>query len=245
MHEFSSIHQLLEQRAKRDPTVTAIQFGTQNVSYLTLNLQADRVAANLCSRGIGRGDVVALMVERSPELITLIAGILKSGAAYLPIDMESPKQRSRYMLMDSQASLLIHGNLPNKTKHEYKAIVELVEVEDLIDGIVDNPRSELHSHGLKDSEALGSKVTGQDLAYVIYTSGTTGTPKGVRQAHATVSNLVQAQAMSASGKNGLSSNLTTLQFAPFSFDVSIQEIATAWFTGSKTGANDASRKGCA
>ena len=107
--------------------------------------------------GVGRNDIVAISLERSLEMLVSIVGILKSGAAYLPIDPNNPIERTNYILNDSKAKMVLTAGC----QHEF--IVKFHNV--------------LNIHGEYGNLKTISRP--EDLAYVIYTSGTTGNPKGV------------------------------------------------------------------
>nr|WP_245652987.1 non-ribosomal peptide synthetase [Herbidospora sakaeratensis] len=137
----------------------AVVFGDDVLTYRELDLRANHLAHRLCSLGIRPGDRVAVCLEQSAGLAVALLGVLKAGAAYVPLDPEQPDDRLAYLIGDSGARVSVTGRpLPGGT----------VEV------------------GLEPGEAdapPGTGVTPDDLAYVIYTSGTTGRPKGVAVQH--------------------------------------------------------------
>ncbi|MCP4146835.1 MAG: AMP-binding protein, partial [bacterium] len=138
------------------------------VTYRELNEKANRLAHLLQSKGVGPGTIVAIMLERSIEMIIGLLGILKAGGTYLPIDPGYPEDRINYMLKDSNAKIVI------KEIGEFRELHELDELKDL-----KKPPTAYHL----DEPASGP-------AYIIYTSGTTGRPKGVLIEHRSVLRLV-------------------------------------------------------
>lgn len=147
------VHQLFEEQAQKTPDKTAVIACDQTLTYAQLNEQANRIAHGLIEQGVKMGDIVAFALPRKSYLISAIFGILKAGAAYLPIDPDFPEERIRYMLEDSGAKLFVTVD----------RIEELLAV-----GRTDNP---------------GVTISSEDLCYCIYTSGSTGMPKSVLIRH--------------------------------------------------------------
>jgi len=101
------VHQEIEQSARRRPRQAAIIFRDRVLTYQQLNERADRLARHLCANGIGPDRPVAIGVERSPEMVVAILGVLKAGGAYLPLDPAFPKDRTDFMLADSEARAIV------------------------------------------------------------------------------------------------------------------------------------------
>ncbi|MCP4151589.1 MAG: AMP-binding protein, partial [bacterium] len=161
------------------------------ISYRELNEKSDRVARLLQSKGVepghtgrGTGNIVAIMPERTTEMIICLLGILKAGGAYLPIDPEYPKERINYILEDSNTKILLSGRKKLNEIDELKDFGEGVEIID-INTIYDLSPTTENRH-----PASGIRYTAANLAYIIYTSGTTGHPKGVMVEHRSVVRLV-------------------------------------------------------
>ena len=154
------IHSLFEARAAMIPEKTALIASDRVMTYTELNEQANRIAHGLLSRGIGSGDIAAVSLPRTADLIAALLGILKTGAAFLPIDPTLPKDRVDYMLADSGAKILI--------------------TEKTIGGLISEDRS----------SDPGINVPLSDLCYCIYTSGSTGLPKGTLIAHSNIRNTI-------------------------------------------------------
>ena len=166
------IYELIERQAEKTPYNVALTFENKEVTYKKLNEKANALGRILRQKGIGDNDIVAIMMDRSIELMISILAVLKSGGAYLPIDPDYPKDRVNYILKDSKAKIVL-------TEKLYK---EKVESESEIIDINSLELSELNKSNL-------SKVNNVDsLAYVIYTSGTTGNPKGVMIQHKALMN---------------------------------------------------------
>ncbi len=213
------IHHWFEMQAQKNPDYPALTFEQQQLSYQQLNAQANRLAHYLLEQGIGPDVLVGLFIERSMAMIIAILAILKAGGAYVPLDSAYPLKRRSYIVKDSGVKLIItHSSCNDFITDEG---LQTLDIDDpkLLQAL---PQYSEHNIGAK------SLVDSDHLAYICYTSGSTGQPKGVLQCHRTMSNLVQAQVL----QNTLDKPLRTLQFASIGFDVSIQELATAWYTGS-------------
>ena len=201
------IHTLIERRTAEQPDAPAILFRDEVISFAELNRRANQVAHYLIGHGTDPDTIVGLCVERSVNLVTGLLGIMKAGAAYVPLDPNYPSERLEWMLEDSGAPLLItQAALLDQLPHTDARTICL----DL-----DWPEIASHADGNPESQAGP-----EDLAYVIYTSGSTGKPKGVMIRHKGVCNLADAQARAF----GLGPKDRMLQFASISFDASIFEI---------------------
>ncbi len=184
-----TLHGMLEAQALKTPgniAILSMEDG-ENLTYGELNERAETMACGLRARGIGAGDLAAVMAPASLASLAVIIGILKAGGAYLPIDDGYPDERKKYMLKDSGAKLLLHAG---------EGAVEsgLWEGETLPMGALtvgfSGPIGTPFSKG--ESGAVRGAVTG-DAAYVIYTSGSTGRPKGVMVEHRNVVNTLKAR----------------------------------------------------
>ena len=103
----TTLMELFEAQVERTPEKVALSFGQQRLSYAELNGQANRVAHYLMAKGIGRESLVGIALERSLEMVVAIVGVLKAGAAYVPLDPEYPKARLEYMLADARPAVVI------------------------------------------------------------------------------------------------------------------------------------------
>jgi amino acid adenylation domain-containing protein len=200
----SLIHQLCEAQAARTPDAPAVAHAGRTLSYRELNEQANQVAHHLLSLGVGPGALVGVLMERSPEMIVALLGILKAGAAYVPLDPAYPQQRLAFMLEDAAAPVLI-------TQKHLAAPLALRGTK--VWSIDDEWRR-------LSAENPAVAVGAGDRAYVIYTSGSTGRPKGVQVQHGSLLNLVywhrRAYEVSASDR--------ATQLAGVGFDASVWEI---------------------
>jgi amino acid adenylation domain-containing protein/thioester reductase-like protein len=206
---------LFEQQAAATPDNLAVVFAGQSLSYRQLNEKANRLAHYLLGLKSEAGTVlltgnplIAIIVERSPDMIVGLLGILKAGGAYVPVDPNYPAIRIRHMLEDSQAPLLL-------TQSRLQA---QLSQDGVGHGCVPLCLDELDVSG-QPAENLAGRSGPEDLAYVIYTSGSTGMPKGVCTPHQGVSRLVKK-----TGFIEFSADETFLQLAPLAFDASTLEI---------------------
>ena len=208
------IHQLFEEQAERAPHAVAVVCERKQLTYAQLNTKANQLARRLQALGVGPEVLVAVCIERSLEMTVALLGILKAGAAYVPLDPAYPKERLAFMLAETQAPVLLTqcrlvAGLP---KHATKVVCLDVEWDVIAKENVESP---------------SSGVTVDNLAYVVYTSGSTGKPKGVAMSHRSLGNLLWWQVQNSTLTHGA----RTLQFASLSFDVSCQEIFSTWCSG--------------
>jgi amino acid adenylation domain-containing protein len=169
---------LVNSRAVALPRAIAVAADSTILSYAELNRQANQLAHCLKSAGVGRERLVGLHLKRSPAFIVAALATLKAGAAYLPLDPDSPRERSAYMLRDSGVSVVVTSeNVPEELGDSPCPVVN-----------IDRDASSIGSQSV---EAPGGKIHPEDLAYVIYTSGSSGRPKGVEVTHANLMNLVR------------------------------------------------------
>ncbi|MBK8465893.1 MAG: amino acid adenylation domain-containing protein [Chloracidobacterium sp.] len=172
------IHQLIKEIADRNPNAIAVVDDNANrLSYVELNGQADRVARSLQTSGVKSGDLVSICVDRSVNMAVGILGILKTGAAYVPLDPNYPQDRLEYMDEDAGASVLLtEGNYAQRFEHSIDNIVRLDSVANI---------DKLESPSVVSIDSANA-------AYVIYTSGTTGNPKGVVVTHRNLTSYVNS-----------------------------------------------------
>ena len=205
-------HQLFEDQVERTPNAVALVLEGRELSYGQLNVRANQVARYLSSLGARPGEIVGIFMERSLDMVVAVLGILKSGAACLPLDPAYPEDRLAFMLEDSGATVTVSqqhlaASLPGDTRY----VVCLDSEWERIAGELDtNPQI---------------RVAPENWLYVIYTSGSTGRPKGVLVPHRVLVNLV------AWHQSFPCQSQRTMQFASLNFDVSFQEIFSTFAAG--------------
>jgi len=173
----ATLHGLFAEQAALKPLAPAIEHGGRVVTYADLDADSSRVAVVLRRLGVRPGDRVAVAMERSPEMVAAALGVLKAGAAYLPVDPDYPADRAAYMLADSgAAAVVVRGEVPPALRGHHLPVVSLAGL-DAAD----------HGAGLAPLPEQG----GGSLAYVVYTSGSTGRPKGSLITHRGVARLVR------------------------------------------------------
>ncbi|HET9888930.1 MAG TPA: condensation domain-containing protein, partial [Mycobacterium sp.] len=172
----ASIPAVFAEQAARAPEAVALTFQGRSMTYRELDEASNRLAHQLAGRGVGPGQRVALLFPRSAEAIVSILAVLKTGAAYLPIDPVVPEVRIEFLLGDARpiAAITTEALLPRLAGHDLLVI-------DIEDPAVDR----------QPSTPLPAPAP-EDIAYLIYTSGTTGRPKGVAIAHSNVIELLKA-----------------------------------------------------
>nr|AGS49567.1 long-chain-fatty-acid--CoA ligase [uncultured bacterium esnapd10] len=198
-----TVPKLFEFQVFRTPDAVAVRFGPARLTYEELNERANRLAHLLIDRGAGPESVVALALPRSADLIVALVAVLKTGAAYLPIDVEYPADRIEYMLADARPQCVITP--------------ELLRDSALADQPDHNPADFCRT----------SRLHRDHPAYLVYTSGSTGKPKAVVMPASGLANLLAWHAGRFPGGVGT----TTAQFTAIGFDFSVQEILSALVSG--------------
>ena len=211
------LHELFERRARERVRATAVICGESSLSYGELEERANRLARMLRSRGVERGDCVGLLLPRSLEVYVALLGILKAGAAYVPLDPEYPPDRVGYILADCQARVLVTSKcLAAKAQGFGGVMIQL-----------DGDRTALDGQSAERIDPATVGVTPEDLCYVIYTSGTTGRPKGVQIEHRSAHHLVRAEGEIF----GVRSEDKVYQGFSIAFDASVEEVWLAFHAG--------------
>jgi amino acid adenylation domain-containing protein len=220
-----TLDQRIHRVARRHPDRPAVTHGGHHLTYGALSRRSLALARALVSRGVEPGQVVALFVERSPDMVVAIVAALTAGAAYVPLDTSQPDERLVQILEDSGAHLLVHGRADGLDRRA-AALADDHPVAALaltaLEG--DGSAGPARAVPLPDLAALG----GRHLAYVLFTSGSTGRPKGVMIAHDSLGRLM-ATLETRHGRGG--DDVWTLAHA-FGFDASVLEIWSAlWWGG--------------
>ena len=196
------LHAIFQREVQRCPDATALVFGSDSMTYAELDARSTQLASHLVQLGIQTEDFVAIYLERSFEMIIGIFGILKAGAAYVPIDVDYPKDRMAFMVEDCQAKVILtqshlKDNLPQTS-------AQIISLDQPMPPIV-NRKSSI--------------VNPTILAYMIYTSGSTGKPKGCMLSHENLCNQLEGQQAIAPEPIG-----AMMLTCSISFDVSVLTI---------------------
>jgi amino acid adenylation domain-containing protein len=212
-----TLPELFEAQAARTPDALALECGDVTLSYRQLDAAANRLARHLIDLGIVPEQIVALALGRSELHVIAILGVLKAGAAYLPVDLEYPAERIGFMLRDVRPALVIcvgavAGTMPDDIP---RLVLDDVATTALLD---DRPPE-------RPEGSLRAGV--HNLAYLIYTSGSTGRPKGVAVTHSGLANLAQILI----DRFAVDSGSRVLQLAAATFDVSVMELLFSFPAG--------------
>lgn len=205
-----------EEQAAKTPHAVAVRHKKQNLTYADLNARANRLAGHLQSVGAGTETIVAVYLERAPELIVAMLAVWKAGGAFLVLDRCCPKERLNWMLADSRARLLL----------THTGLLQNLAVDGLTVIRLDDPER-AKTIDAADSSNLPNAGTPDNLAYVIYTSGVSDLPRGVEITQRSLlnHNFAILRAYGLTGEDRVS------QFSSFQFDRSIEEIFPSLLRG--------------
>ncbi len=196
----TSTHQLFEAQVEKTPDSIAAYSDNQSITYTQLNNQANQLAHFLRTFGVAPDQLVGIYLERSLDMLVAVLGVLKSGAAYVPMDPIYPPQRIQFMIEDSQMPVIITQQSLVDTLPDHMAHCILI----------DETNAPLAQQPTHNPEQVG---TADSLAYVIFTSGSTGRPKGVQIPHrALVNFLLSMQAQPGIQPGDVLASVTTLSF---------------------------------
>ncbi len=198
------IHELFEEQVERTPDKVAVVAHDKTLTYRELNEEANKIAHSLMEKGIGKDDIVGLMLPRKSYLLSVLFGILKTGAAYLPIDSELPRERIEYMCEDTNARLVVSS----------ENIDSLMQSDN-----ISNPLTEM---------------TNDALCYCIYTSGSTGKPKGVMAKHRNVVNYISKNEHNIAGRIIKDDFEAIVSISTCSFDIFVTETVLPLVNGFRT-----------
>ena len=205
---------LISEQAQRHAEKDAAIFNDVRISYSQLEQQSNQLAHYLIAQGAGPNKIIGLALDRSIEMLIGLLGILKSGAAYLPLDPDYPAERIRYILQDAQVELLVSDQQAQQRLPSLETNIIL------LDTITDI----LAQYGTRPPH---NNLSPQDSAYVIYTSGSTGQPKGVDVCHRNVVNFL----LSMRQRPGLIEDDVLLAVTTISFDISVLELYLPLISG--------------
>jgi len=207
------VHEIISWQVERTPDAVAVQVGNATLTYRQLDDRAAAIASRLVRAGAGPGTVVAVLLDRTPDLVAALVGILKCGAAFLPLDARQPAARNTFFINDAAANVVLSDrHLPTGGDVVTATVVNLGDLE---------PSA---PHG-----SPPSTVSSADLAYVIYTSGSTGRPKGVTIEHRGLANLMRTMFREMS----VAASDTVLSVASISFDLALADIFCALACGAR------------
>ncbi len=210
----TTLHALVEAGLAAEPERVAVHSEQGTLNRAALNARANRIAHALRALGVGPGQLVGVHAERSPDLVAALLGVLKSGAAYLPLDPDYPRERLAYMLADSGATVLL---TQRQLAEEAPAAATVL--------LLDDP-SVWAGRPAEDPAPLAGPL---DAAYAIYTSGSTGQPKGVLVPHRAICNRLHWM----QAEYPLTAEDAVLQKTPASFDVSLWEFFWPLLAGAR------------
>ncbi|WP_064746519.1 non-ribosomal peptide synthetase [Lysobacter antibioticus] len=207
-----ALHTAFEAQAAQRPQAIAVEQGDIRLSYAQLDAQADAVARALAARGIGRGDLVGLLVERTPRMLAALLGTLKAGAAYVPMDPAYPAERLGFMLEDAAMRTVLG-------ERELLARLPSAQATLALEDALAAP-GEGRPAGAPQAD---------DLAYVIFTSGSTGRPKGVQIPHRAALNFLASVAR----EPGLDRGDALCAVTTLSFDIAVLELLLPLSVGAR------------
>ncbi|MGH9945854.1 MAG: amino acid adenylation domain-containing protein, partial [Pyrinomonadaceae bacterium] len=210
------VHELFEEQVKRTPDAVAVEFEGETLTYSELNSKANQLANYLLSTGVEHETLVGLCVDRSLDMMIGLLGIMKSGAAYVPVDPSFPKDRVNAIIEDSGVQTIVsQAHLAFDLRERVKKVI-----------CIDLEWDEVAANGSDKPEI---EATPDSLAYVIYTSGSTGKPKGVQVEHRAFVNLL----CSMQNEPGMTAKDVLVAVTTLSFDIAGLELFLPLITGAK------------
>ena len=225
-YEPSNLPEIFERSLNHSPNSIAILAEDASYTYEELDRKVNNLANHIRRYVSGSVNIIGVLLERSPNFIISMLAILKTGNVYLPLSSEHPTKRIRFMLIDSQATLVITDDALNESIYdELISIHPAIKILNLSQKInyVNNCEVDQVDTISKSKEI--TQIHSAQLAYIIYTSGSTGTPKGVAVQHLGAINMAREHAIAFD----IHPNDRVLQFASLIFDGSIQEIFSAFY----------------
>ncbi|MCJ8273752.1 MAG: amino acid adenylation domain-containing protein, partial [Psychrosphaera sp.] len=218
--DFGLVHAVFEAQAQKTPNNVALVCADQQLDYAQLNQQANQLARHLQAQGASPGTLVGLCLPRSIGMAVGLLAILKTGAAYVPLDPQYPESRLQHMIKDSNISLLLVApQLVDKMALDGVTVV-------VIDDLQLTQTLASYDHG---PLTLNETQTPDSLAYVMYTSGSTGVPKGVMVSH----RYLQVYCQAVCQQYEITAQDRVLQFSSLSFDIFVEEFFCALLSGAR------------
>jgi amino acid adenylation domain-containing protein len=222
-----TIHELVERQAARTPGAIAVVQGDARLTFAELDDAAGRLAARLAAAGVGPGDHVALCLGRTVHTVTALLGVLKSGAAYVPLEPSLPAERIRALLTSLAVPAVVTDELTLSAVRD--TVTGLPSVRDVLwlgdpgaapDAPDTTPRVGYGLTATDPGAPPPARAQADDVAYVIFTSGSTGTPKGVVVSHAPVVNLIEC----VNQRFGMGPSDRVLFVTSLGFDLSVYDV---------------------
>ena len=201
------VHELIERQAEQRAGQVAVSFQGRHLTYGQLNSRANQLAHYLREKGVGVEELVGVCVERGLEMVVAVVGVMKAGAAYVPMDPGYPEQRLKQMMGEGRVRVVVtQRSVEEKVSGDSQTVVR-----------VDEDWEEISKQSEQNPVTA---ATSSNLAYVIYTSGSTGKPKGVEVGHASVVNLLESMMR----EPGMKSGEKLLAVTTISFDIAGLEL---------------------
>jgi amino acid adenylation domain-containing protein len=201
------IHNLFARQAQQMPDAIAVAYSSECLTYRELDRRSNQLARYLRKLGAGPEQLVGICMEPCPEMIVALLGVLKTGAAYLPLDVRYPRERLTYLLNDAGVKVLLTSKRSLQKLPEHAAELICLDAQW---NVIDR----------ESAQPVAAGVTSDNLAYVIYTSGSQGLPKGVMVSHGSLVNLASWH----NRRYGVTADDKASQFAGFAFDAATWEI---------------------
>ena len=199
-----NLSQSFSEQAQRNPAKIALIAGDERFSYQELDQKANQLASFLVAQGVGPETLVGVLLDRKPQMLIAVLAILKTGAAYVPLDPAYPAERIGYIVEDAEIAILLSSNRLRHAATGVPPSTRFVALEDI---------------AAHESHEVLSQADSENLAYVIYTSGSTGKPKGVMVEHRNVLSFFRAMDQLIGTEAGVWLAVTSL-----SFDISVLEL---------------------
>ncbi|MCC9308103.1 amino acid adenylation domain-containing protein [Kitasatospora sp. RB6PN24] len=208
------LHRGFERRVDQAPTAVAVTDGTRSLDYAELDTAANRLAHHLYAAGVRCGDRVGLHLDRTVDAVVAILAVLKTGAAYVPVDLTAPSERLAFAFTDAQVRVVVSDQPDGTSVGSWRTVHLHREADAIARRPAHRPRT---------------AATADDVAYLIFTSGSTGRPKGVQITHRSVGELMAGTA----ARLGIGSGDVATLFHSYAFDVSVWEIWSALLHGGR------------
>lgn len=213
--DIRSLQELIHEKALSHPDKIALRFRDQFLTYHKLNNSSNQFARLLIDYGVGKGDIIGLAIDRSPDMVVALLAIVKAGATYLPLDPEYPQARIEFMLKDAACRFMITSE---KYSRKFNSQAKEILMEDLLRQAPQYPE-----------ETPDVDITLEDVVYVLYTSGSTGQPKGVQISQKGLVNFL----IGMQKQPGLDEHDRVLALTTISFDISGLELYLPLITGAE------------